>query len=464
MNSSGTLFEQFGYSLPLQPTNASVCETNFVCGTDGKWHKEGTYSSDEPSYKCSNTNTLEQMCKTVKQGNTNCIKYENGLTKCFEHMNKIPDMVDSTGIIANTPEPNKGDYICGFNSNEKTHTTILAKSCEECPKDLKAYANQKCPIMSSNNASNDSIDTVEVSANDENTSNEDSISNENSNSNKRNFTCRFPLTKPTSVACKEDNHCRTSENEIVDKWVDSLKADMEKSEFTITDFLGKAVDEHDNMIDVTSDLRTSCLIDSDSAICNTRMFKTVGSLKKFLKSNIHDKTFLNKMQNDRIYGIHRYRELQQGKCVDQQCEGSKNYPIDWVYINPHSDNNVNIHTSSGIPTLVINGNPVQENKNIINCSSNKTCSKYNVDTELDLEVGNVVKPQKGNNVFKIKKGEHVFIVDNEYSVKTEKAKSETECSKLLCTLNQNNCPTNFCKLDENNTCVPGSQAVKATQI
>ena len=61
-------------------------------------------------------------------------------------------------------------------------------------------------------------------------------------------------------------------------------------------------------------------------------------------------------------------------------------------------------------------------------------------------------------------GYDVFILDNEYTVKTKKENSQSECSKLLCGANYVGCPTGYCKRDDFKNCVPSDIPVEVKEV
>lgn len=464
--SSSTIYEKFGYDLPKDLGEiAEICNTSFVCGTDKKWHIQDSYQGDTGK-ECKNRNTLKQICETYKSGKSSCVK-EGEVTYCYESVKDIPTSINSTGKITNVPDPGSGSFICGFDNTENTHVTVLASSCDLCPYNLSAYDGQKCELKTKEIKKETKKETQKETQKEDETKDE------------KNFSCRFTTTSYTKAhevpsSCSRDNDCSVNDRVILEKWVDSINVEMDTEKFTISDVINKQVMEG-------SELRNICLLGEGN--CD-ESFSSMKELKQYLKDKIVPKQFVKRMKKDYVYGAHIVKELSVKKnaCNSGKCVDSNVLLKDYVHINPHMSNKIEIKKVDGenVSSLFIDGKKVAggvDLKNnskkiksldtsIVHCSEENTCKDYtdNIDAVIDLNTTDIFKPNGGETVYKIIKGTDVFILDNEYTVTTHKEKSQTECSKLLCTINNEGCPSDYCKSGLFNECVPSDTPVVVKEL
>ena len=107
------------------------------------------------------------------------------------------------------------------------------------------------------------------------------------------------------------------------------------------------------------------------------------------------------------------------------------------------------------------------NHSIVHCSEEKTCNNYTENIDMVIDLNNTMepfKPKGSETVYKIIKGNDVFILDNDYTVTSDKKNSQKECSKLLCTINNEGCPSDYCKRGPFNECVPSYTPVVAKEL
>ena len=485
------IYEKFGYDLPKDFGEiAEMCNTTFVCGLDKKWHIKDSYKGDTGK-ECINQNTLKQICETYNSGKSSCVK-EGDLTYCYENVKQIPNSINSTGKITSVPEPGSGSFICGFDNTEKTHVTVLAPNCNMCPYNLTAYDGQSCALKEKPKedvVEKPKEDVVEKPKEDENPKEyenpkEDENPKEESKDNK-NFSCRFSSTSYTKIrevpsSCSRDNDCKVSDRVILDKWVDSINVEMDTEKFTISDVINKQVMEG-------SDIRNTCILGEGN--CD-ETFSSMEELKQYLKDKIVPKQFVKKMKKDYIYGVHIVDELSAKNNICDakgKCSNSKVLLKDYVHISPHATNKIEIKklNNENVSSLIINDkkvgggidvnniyyknkrNGLSGNYSIVHCSEEGTCKQYteNIDTIIDLNSSDsLFKPKGSETVYKIIKGNDVFILDNEYTVTTSTESSTKECSKLLCTINSEGCPTEYCKRGLFNECVPSDTPVLAKEL
>ena len=454
--STSTIYENFGYDLPKDFGEiAEMCNTTFVCGLDKKWHVQDSYKGDTGK-ECTNKNTLHQICETYKSGKSSCIK-EGDVTYCYESVKGIPTSINSTGKITNVPDPGSGSSICGFDSTVDMHVTVLAPSCELCPYNLSAYDGQKCELKVKENS-------------------------ETPENSEKNFSCRFTSTSYNNVhevqsSCSRDSDCTVNDRVILEKWVDSINVEMDTENFTISDVINKQVVEG-------SDLRDVCLLGEGN--CD-ESFSSMKDLKQYLKDKIVPKHFVKKMKKDYNYGATIVKELgvKKNACSEEKCAESKVVLKDYVHINPHESNKIEIKKIGGesvsslfindkkvgggvnVNNLYHNGKMKGDHHSIVHCSEEKTCKNYtdNIDTVIDLNNSTeLFKPKGSETVYKIIKGMDVFILDNEYTVTTDTKSSQKECSKLLCKINNEGCPSEYCKRGLFNECVPSDAPVVAKEL
>ena len=466
---NSTIYENFGYDLPKDFGEvAEMCNTTFVCGMDKKWHIKDSYKGDTGK-ECTNQNTLKQICETYKSGKSSCVK-EGNLTYCYEDVKQIPNSVNSTGKITSVPEPSSGSFICGFDNTEKTHVTVLAPNCDMCPYNLSAYDGQKCTLKEKSKE-----EVVENTK-------ETVVENTKEKSKDKNFACRFSSTSYTKIkevpsGCSRDNDCKVSDRVILDKWVDSINVEMDSEKFTISDVIDKQVMDG-------SDIRNTCILGEGN--CD-ETFSSMEELKQYLKDKIVPKQFVKKMKKDYIYGVHIVDELsvKNNACdANGKCSNSKVLLKDYVHISPHTTNKIEIKklNNENVSSLFINDKKVgggvdiyntnktkglESNYSVVHCSEESTCKKYteNIDTVIDLNTSDsLFKPKGSETVYKIIKGNDIFILDNEYTVTTSTEKSTKKCSELLCKINSEGCPSDYCKRGVFNECVPSDTPVLAKEL
>jgi hypothetical protein len=457
---TSTIYENFGYDLPNDFGEiAEMCNTTFVCGLDKKWHAQDSYKGDTGK-ECTNKNSLKQICETYKTGKSSCIK-EGEITYCYESVNGFPTSVNSTGKITNIPDPGSGSFICGFDSTVNTHVTVLAPSCDLCPYNLSAYDGQTCELKTKEKQEK----TKPMEKHEETKPME--------KQEEKNFSCRFTQTSYTNKhevqsSCSRDSDCTVNDRVILEKWIDSINVEMDTEKFTISDVINKQVVNG-------SDLRDVCLLGEGN--CD-ESFSSMKDLKKYLKDKIVPKHFVKKMKKDYRYGANIVKELsvKQNSCNAEKCADSKVILKDYVHINPHERNKIEIKKIDGenVSSLFINGKKIGGGVNvnnlhhsIVHCSEEKTCKNYtdNIDAVIDLNNSTeLFKPKGSETVYKIMKGTDVFILDNEYTVSTDSKNSQKECSKLLCTINNEGCPSDYCKRGPFNECVPSVTPVVAKEL
>tara|TARA_A100001015_G_scaffold318536_1_gene438716 strand:- start:1304 stop:2743 length:1440 start_codon:yes stop_codon:yes gene_type:complete len=476
---NSTIYEKFGYDLPKDFGEvAEMCNTTFVCGLDKKWHIKDSYKGDTGK-ECTNQNTLKQICETYNSGKSSCVK-EGNLTYCYEDVKQIPNSINSTGKITSVPEPGSGSFICGFDNTEKTHVTVLAPNCDMCPYNLSAYDGQKCVLKEKpkeDEVEKPKEDVVEKPK-------EDVVGKPKEESKDKNFSCRFSSTSYTKIqevhsSCSRDNDCKVSDRVILDKWVDSINVQMDTEKFTISDVINKQVMEG-------SDIRNTCILGEGN--CD-ETFSSMEELKQYLKDKIVPKRFVKRMKKDYRYGAHIVDALsvKNNACdASGKCSNSKVLLKDYVHISPHTTNKIEIKklNNENVSSLFINDKKVgggvdlknsyysnerkglDNNHSVVHCSEEGTCKKYteNIDTIIDLNNSDsLFKPKGSETVYKIKKGNDVFILDNEYTVTTS-TDGTKECSKLLCTINSEGCPSDYCKRGLFNECVPSDTPVLAKEL
>lgn len=480
----GSVYEKFGYNLPEKFGEiAEMCSTKFVCGKDKKWHIESSYKG-ESGNECSNQNTLKQICETHKSGKSSCVK-DGELTYCYETVKGIPQSINSTGSITNIPEPGIGSFVCGFDNTKDTHITVLASSCGECPHNLTAYEGQKCETRTKESTkTNINAETpVKITKSPEEVNPEIKTVTQTKNSGEKEtsekiFSCRFSKDsykklQEVKSSCNEDNDCEVDDSFIVNKWVDSINVEMDTENFTINEVLGKHFAEG-------SELKNTCIL-GDEKKCN-ESFVSMEDLKKYLKDKLVAKQFLKMMKKDFKFGAHVINKLsaENNKCdSDGKCINGKISLNDYVHINPHEKNKIEIKKLNGenISSLFVNGKKVgggvknigrkKLDSSIVHCSEEGSCKNYteNIDTVIDLNNSDELFMPKGTEtVYKIIKEDDVFILDNEYTVKTKKEDSQSECSKLLCSANYVGCPTGYCKRDDFKNCVPSDIPVEVKEV
>tara|TARA_B100000214_G_C23965450_1_gene627483 strand:+ start:796 stop:2190 length:1395 start_codon:yes stop_codon:yes gene_type:complete len=463
MEVNGTsLFQKFGYNLPESFGDVTdICEKAFICGIDKKWHKKDSYDGDM-GRECDNKDTLIQVCNTYKTGNTSCVS-EGDVTYCYEKVENIPNNMSSTAQITTVPEPGKGNYICGFDINDDTHVTVLATNCDACPYDLSSYEGQQCSIKNKQDKKQEkeSEETQETQP--------ETVEESKEDSKESLFTCHFTkdsYATETVVekSCLKNRDCPMDNQSIVEKWVDGITIKMNTDNFTMKDVL-------DKVLPLNSDLRNKCILGTDK--CDQR-FSSIEDAKKYLKENLAPKRFVKNLKKDRTYGSHVYRSISDSNSVcgdDNKCMNNKIVLKDFVYIKPNVENTIEIKkVDNTVSSLFVNGKKVSDGleskKGIVHCSEEKTCENYtdNIDSIIDLNNATKINISGDETVFKIIKDEDIFIMDNEYTVKTNPENAKEECSKLLCSVNQLNCPSNFCTIDGMGNCTPTNKDVFVTSI
>lgn len=500
---SSPLYEQFGYNLPSEYGElTTICNTTYVCGNDSMWHSKDSYTG-EMGFGCKNQNALRQMCSTHESGAINCLK-EGNVTYCYEKISNIPDSVRSSGQVAEIPTPGNGQFVCGFDATNDKHITVLASSCNDCPTNLQTYDGQRCQINQSHEEPApvpveittdlpvtpapeivqveevvESLPTFEGSGEITSESFEDAFtpkdtvgvsddydqtppSNNTSDTETKKsvFVCHFSNESyggnlAAEKACKRDGDCSIDDNIILDKWVESIDVEMDKNEFTVQDVLNKT-------LPWSSDFRTSCVLGNKSK-CE-KAFTSINEVKEELKNSIDAKQFVKKLKKDRVYGAHVYNSIKKtnASCRFGKCAGEPKTVKDFVHISPNKDNEINIQQIEydRKPHLFVNNVKLMSGKNLIHCSRDNSCSKYedNIDTVINLDkMSGTYRPSKHETVFKIVKGEEVFILDNEYSVSANtKNEATKKCAEVLCMVNQENCPSDYCTTDTYNRCKPNN--------
>mgnify|MGYP006084996121 CR=1 FL=1 len=441
------LFEEFGYKIPEQNT-VSACNETFVCGFDNEWHNQKNYKGKKGE-NCESSDTLLQLCDVYKKNTPKCIKY-NDYIHCYESVTNMPDKIQSTGKQVSVPKPNKGSHICGFEKNNYYHKTILATSCDLCPSNLTQYNGQQCKP---------SLKTIEkyVSEKENNNISANTVKKNNS------YSCKLSENSHSNEfvvkqACSDTKKCSIDNQKIVDTWVDSLESESDLSEFSINDVLN-------NILPLDSKLKSKCVL-KNTEDCD-QLFSDMSTMKQYLKEKIIPNEFVRNMERDKYgskYGQKMLKEIQNSisPCTNGTCDNTNSTSKDYVYLNPRSDNKIEIKKLFGKNSLYINGKISVEGKNLVHCSKNNTCSDYTESINSIVVIDSnykMVKPDSSQTVFKIVKNEDVFILDNEFSVSaSNKEDANKNCSTLLCTINQNSCPSDYCKIDSYNTCVPSASA------
>jgi len=254
-------------------------------------------------------------------------------------------------------------------------------------------------------------------------------------------------------ACKKDGDCSIDDVTVLEKWIESIDVEIDKNEFTVQDVLNKT-------LPWSSDFRTSCILGKQSNCEQT--FATVEEVKTELKNSVDPKQFVKKLKKDRVYGVHVYDSIKKNNasCNFGKCAGEPKQVKDFVHIALNKDNEIDIKQTEydRKPHLFVNNVKLMSGKNLIHCSKDNSCSKYDgkIDTVVNLDnMSGTYRPSKYETVFKIVKGEETFILDNEYSVSAETKKESSEkCAEVLCMANQENCPSDYCTTDIYNRCKP----------